>query len=71
MMNMRCCGVCYDLNVYPGVIQILLWEFFITPPGANNIAMKDHLKSSLELIETLYPNSGIILADDFNQLDFT
>ena len=32
--------------------------------------MKEHLKSSLELIETLYPNSGIILAGDFNQLDF-
>ncbi len=32
--------------------------------------MKDHLKSSLEIIETLYPNSGIILAGDFNQLDF-
>ena len=65
-------AVCYDLNVYPGVIQILLWEFFITPPPLERIiAMKDHLKSSLELIETLYPNSGIILAGDFNQLDFT
>ncbi len=36
----------------------------------KNIAMKEHLKSSLKLIETLYPNSGIILAGDFNQLDF-
>jgi hypothetical protein len=40
------------------------------PPGANNIAMKEHLKSSLEIIETHYPNSGIVLAGDFNQLDF-
>ncbi len=32
--------------------------------------MKDHLKSSLEIIETLCPNSGVILAGDFNQLDF-
>ena len=40
------------------------------PPGANNTAMKEHLKSSLEIIETRYPNSGIVLAGDFNQLDF-
>jgi hypothetical protein len=39
------------------------------PPGANNIEMKDHLKLSLEIIETRYPNSGIILAGDFNKLD--
>ena len=32
--------------------------------------MKEHLKSSLEIIETRYPNSGIVLAGDFNQLDF-
>ncbi|CAB4011776.1 Hypothetical predicted protein [Paramuricea clavata] len=32
------------------------------PPGANNTAMKEHLKSSLEIIETHYPNSGIVLA---------
>ena len=32
--------------------------------------MKDHLKLSLEIIETRYPNSGIILAGDFNKLDF-
>jgi hypothetical protein len=40
------------------------------PPGANNTAMKEHLKSSLEIIEIRYPNSGIVLAGDFNQLDF-
>jgi exonuclease III len=36
------------------------------PPGANNTAMKEHFKSSLEIIETHYPNSGIVLAGDFN-----
>ena len=40
------------------------------PPGANNTEMKEYLKSSLETIETCYPNSGIVLAGDFNQLDF-
>jgi hypothetical protein len=40
------------------------------PPGANNTAMKEHLKSSLEIIYTRYPNSGKVMAGDFNQLDF-
>ena len=66
---MKFCGVYYDQNVYLEVFQILLQVCFITLQGRIT-AMKEHLKSSLEIIETHYPNSGIVLAGYFNQLDF-
>ena len=32
--------------------------------------MRDHLKNSLECVEADYPHSAVILAGDFNKLDF-
>lgn len=46
---------------YSNIIAGVLYH----PPGANNTEVKEHLKSSLETIETCYPNSGIVLAGDF------
>lgn len=40
------------------------------PPDADNAAVREYLKSSLENVESNYSNSAIILAGDFNKLDF-
>ena len=42
------------------------------PPTADNsyTTMRDHLKNSLECVEADYPHSAVILAGDFNKLDF-
>jgi hypothetical protein len=40
-------------------------------PTADNMAMQEHLMSSLEFLESHFPpNIAIILAGDFNQLHF-
>ncbi len=36
--------------------------------GANKSLMLEHLQSSLEIMETKYPNCGILLTGDFNKL---
>ena len=41
------------------------------PPEANNLSKAEYVKSCLERIEAKHPNSGIILAGDFNKLKFT
>ena len=38
------------------------------PPSANKTTMLQYLLSSLELLQTKYPNCGLILAGDFNKL---
>ena len=38
------------------------------PPGANKSLMLEHLQSSLEIMETKYPNCGILLTGDFKGL---
>ena len=38
------------------------------PPTANKTDMLEYLQSSTELLETRYPNCGLILAGDFNKL---
>ena len=38
------------------------------PPSDNNTIMLEYLQSCLEILETKYPNCGLILAGDFNQL---
>jgi exonuclease III len=38
------------------------------PPGANKSLMLEHLQSSLKIMETKYPNCGILLTGDFNKL---
>ncbi len=40
------------------------------PPTADNMAMQEYLMSSLEFLESQFPNIAIILAGDFNQLNF-
>ena len=40
------------------------------PPTADNTTLRDHLKNSLECVEADYPHSAVILAGDFNKLDF-
>jgi hypothetical protein len=37
------------------------------PPDANDATMKDYLITSLENVESEYPNSAIIMAGDFNK----
>ena len=37
------------------------------PPDAHDVTMRDHLISSLEKVESRYPNSAIIMAGDFNK----
>jgi hypothetical protein len=37
------------------------------PPDANDATMKDYLITSLEKVESEYPNSAIIMAGDFNK----
>jgi len=38
------------------------------PPSANDNTMKEYLLSSLESLESKFPNCAIILASDFNTL---
>ena len=40
------------------------------PPDADNTTMSEYLKSTLEMVETQFSNSAIILAGDFNKLSF-
>ena len=40
------------------------------PPNADNMAMQEYLMSSLEFLESNFSNIAIILAGDFNQLNF-
>ena len=37
------------------------------PPGAHDATMKEYIISSLETVESKYPNCAIILAGDFNK----
>ena len=37
------------------------------PPDAHNMSIKDYLGSSLETMESKYPNSAIIMTGDFNK----
>ena len=39
------------------------------PPSADEKLMQDHLFQTLTLIETEFPNCGVILTGDFNRLN--
>ena len=40
-------------------------------PDTSNAALSEYLTSSLDKIEANFPNSGILIAGDFNKFDFT
>jgi hypothetical protein len=46
----------------------LIIAVFYHHPSANNKLMLEYLQSSLESVETKYPNCGLIIAGDFNKL---
>ena len=39
-------------------------------PNTSDAALNEYLTSSLNKIEALFPNSGILIAGDFNKFDF-
>ena len=41
------------------------------PPGADGKLFQDHLFQTLTLVESKYPNCGIIITGDFNRLNVT
>ena len=62
-MNMKSSG--------PWLIYVVFQEDspnLYYPSSANNTIMLDYRQSSLELLETKYPNCGLFLAGDFNKL---
>ena len=57
-----------SLRRLPRAFLKLIVAVLYHPPSVNKTIMLDYLQSSLELLETKYPNCGLILAGDFNKL---
>ena len=50
---------------YSNIIIAVIYH----PPDANCETMREYIQSSLEHIESSFPNSAVIIAGDFNKLD--
>ena len=57
-----------SLRRLPRAFLKLIVAVLYHPPSVNKTIMLDYLQSSLELLETKYPNCGLILAGNFNKL---
>ena len=69
---MNFCGCALDPTDFLGAFQVLwLVGILYHPPGGDDKLIRDHLFQTLSSIESNYPNSGIILAGDFNRLNIS
>ena len=53
---------------FPRGFSKLMIAALYHPPNANNAVMTAYLLSSLELLESKYPDCGLIIAGDFTKL---
>jgi hypothetical protein len=51
-----------------GVNSVIVWSVY-HPPNANNSEMLNYLTETLSIIEANYFGCGIIILDDFSQLN--
>ena len=55
----------------PRGIPSLIMATLYHPPSADDPHLLDHLVKSLFTIESIFPNSGVILLGDFNELNIS
>ena len=55
----------------PRGVSCLIVAVVYHPPGADDNSIRHHLFHSLVLVESKFPNCGIIVAWDFNCLKIT
>ena len=60
-------AIIYSRRLPRGYAKLVIGVLY-HPPSANKSLMLEHLQSSLEIIESKYPNCGILLTGDFNKL---
>ena len=75
--DLNCCDDHECLWIYsrptrlPRGLTCIITSVIYRPPGADGAQLLDHLFHSLTLVESKYPNCGIIVTADFNRLDVT
>ncbi|EDO42602.1 predicted protein, partial [Nematostella vectensis] len=56
-------------NRLPRGFHCIIAAAIYHPPSADDQSLREHLFQSLALVESKFPNSGILLTGDFNRLD--
>ena len=73
--NLNCCDdheclwIHLRPNRLPRGIPCIIIAVIYHPPSADEKLMQDHLFQTLTLIESKFPNCGVILTGDFNRLN--
>ena len=74
---LNCCDDHECLWIYlrptrlPRGLTCIITSVIYHPPGTDGAILLDHLFHSLTLVESKYPNCGLIVTGDFNRLDLT
>ena len=55
----------------PRAFSCIILARIYHPPGANSAAMRDHVINGVDSVVRKYPNCGVLLTGDFNQLNDT
>jgi hypothetical protein len=75
--DLNCCDDHECLWIYlrptrlPRGFTCIIIAVIYHPPGADGKLFQDHLFQTLTLVESKYPNCGIIITGDFNRLNVT